>query len=199
MASGSSDRSVRLWDIEQGTNLLTLTLEDGVTTVAISPDSKYVAAGSLDNCVYIWDIQSGLLMERLEGPDGHRDSVHSIAFSPDGKHLISGGFDRVVKRWELDFARGSVNDGRKGGKSVQTFEGHKEFVLSVAQTPDANWVLSGSKDRGVQFWDPQTGTAQLMLRGHVNSVISVAPSPQGGYFATASGDLKARIWSYRAL
>lgn len=42
-------------------------------------------------------------------------------------------------------------------------------MLSVALTPDGHWVLSGSKDRGVQFWDPTTGHAQLMLQGHKNS------------------------------
>lgn len=42
-------------------------------------------------------------------------------------------------------------------------------MLSVALTPDGAWVLSGSKDRGVQFWDPRTGDVQLMLQGHKNS------------------------------
>ncbi|PHH92569.1 hypothetical protein CDD83_6848 [Cordyceps sp. RAO-2017] len=197
IASGSGDRTVRLWDIEQGTNTLTLTIEDGVTTVAISPDTQYVAAGSLDKSVRVWDIHSGFLVERLEGPDGHKDSVYSVAFSPNGKDLVSGSLDRTIKMWELSSPRGGGNAGPKGGKCVKTFEGHRDFVLSVALTPDANWVLSGSKDRGVQFWDPRTGTTQLMLQGHKNSVISVAPSPQGGYFATGSGDMKARIWSYR--
>ena len=89
----------------------------------------------------------------------------------------------------------------------------QDFVLSVALTPDGEWVLSGSKDRGVQFWNPRTGDTQLMLQGHKNSgtifilrrlqillsnvhylVISVAPSPQGDLFATGSGDMRARIW-----
>lgn len=48
----------------------------------------------------------------------------------------------------------------------------KDFVLSVALTPDNQWVLSGSKDRGVQFWDPRTGDTQLMLQGHKNSGMS---------------------------
>lgn len=73
---------------------------------------------------------------------------------------------------------------------------HQDFVLSVALTPDAAWVMSGSKDRGVQFWDPRTGNTQVMLQGHKNSVISVAPSPTGQYFATGSGDMRARIWQY---
>ena len=47
-------------------------------------------------------------------------------------------------------------------------------MLSVALTPDNQWVLSGSKDRGVQFWDPRTGDTQLMLQGHKNSGMSRA-------------------------
>jgi glucose repression regulatory protein TUP1 len=198
IASGSGDRTVRLWDIETNQNTLTLTIEDGVTTVAISPDTLFVAAGSLDKSVRVWDIQSGQLVERLEGSEGHKDSVYSVAFSPSGKELVSGSLDRTIKMWELGTQRGVGGlSGPKSGKCVKTFEGHRDFVLSVALTPDTNWVLSGSKDRGVQFWDPRTGTTQLMLQGHKNSVISVAPSPQGTYFATGSGDMKARIWSYR--
>jgi glucose repression regulatory protein TUP1 len=89
----------------------------------------------------------------------------------------------------------------------------QDFVLSVCLTPDGQWLMSGSKDRGVQFWDPVTGVAQMMLQGHKNSgklwtmlpsktllihrtflVISVAPSPTGQLFATGSGDLRAKIW-----
>lgn len=50
-------------------------------------------------------------------------------------------------------------------------------MLSVALTPDGRWVLSGSKDRGVQFWDPTTGSTQLMLQGHKNSGIDLDPEP----------------------
>ncbi|KAA8563677.1 hypothetical protein EYC84_011698 [Monilinia fructicola] len=178
IASGSGDRTVRLWDIEANT--------------------KYVAAGSLDKSVRVWDAATGYLVERLEGPDGHKDSVYSVAFAPNGKDLVSGSLDKTIKMWELVAPRGGhPNTGPKGGRCLRTFEGHKDFVLSVALTPDGAWVLSGSKDRGVQFWDPRTGNTQLMLQGHKNSVISVAPSPSGGSFATGSGDMRARIWSYK--
>jgi glucose repression regulatory protein TUP1 len=42
-------------------------------------------------------------------------------------------------------------------------------VLSVAVSPDGKWLVSGSKDRGVQFWDPNNGQVQFMLQGHKNS------------------------------
>jgi glucose repression regulatory protein TUP1 len=218
IASGSGDRTIRLWDIQENQCILTLQIEDGVTTVAISPDNRFVAAGSLDKSVRIWDTQTGVLVERTEGEQGHKDSVYSVAFSPDGRHLVSGSLDKTIKMWELNnggfYNRAGVQP--KSGKCVKTFEGHNDFVLSVALTPDGQWVMSGSKDRGVQFWDPATGQAQLMLQGHKNSgmsyvynlvrfalsiltnsaVISVAPSPMGNLFATGSGDMKARIWRY---
>lgn len=73
--------------------------------------------------------------------------------------------------------------------------------MSVTTTPDGAWILSGSKDKGVQFWNPQTGVSHLRLEGHQNSVISVASSPlvspeRGGVFATGSVDQQAKIWSY---
>jgi WD40 repeat protein len=144
-------------------------IEDGVTTVAISPDNRFVAAGSLDKSVRVWDIQSGQLVVRLEGEQGHKDSVYSVAFAPSGDRLVSGSLDKTIKMWELTTSSRFMPAHGPSGKCVRTFEGHKDFVLSVALTPHGDWVLSGSKDRGVQFWDPHTGVAQLMLQGHKNS------------------------------
>ncbi|KAF8155506.1 WD40-repeat-containing domain protein [Crassisporium funariophilum] len=73
------------------------------------------------------------------------------------------------------------------------FTGHKDYVLSVAVSHDGAWVVSGSKDRGVQFWDSRTAIVQCMLQGHKNSVISIDLSPAGNILATGSGDWQARI------
>ncbi len=173
--------------------MLNLSIEDGVTTVAISPTGEYVAAGSLDKSVRVWDCRNGYLVERLDGVDGHKDSVYSVAFAPNGRSLVSGSLDKSIKMWELGDRQPPMpgNPPPRSAKCLRTFEGHKvsaeirshhsngreqlfvnefqDFVLSVALTPDGEWVLSGSKDRGVQFWDPHTGDTQLMLQGHKNS------------------------------
>ncbi|ORZ20762.1 WD40-repeat-containing domain protein [Absidia repens] len=202
VVSGSGDRTARIWDMSNGSLLHTLVIKDndqkdpGVTSVAISPDSQLVAAGSLDKMVRVWDAYEGRLLEQLEG---HKDSVYSVAFMPDGNTLLSGSLDKTLKLWQLGGGYGGDRD-RPKNNCKMTFVGHKDFVLSVACTPDGNWVVSGSKDRGVQFWDPRTGQTQFMLQGHKNSVISVAISPNGRpLFATGSGDNRARIWSYDSI
>jgi len=165
----------------------------GVTSVAISPpDGQYVAAGSLDKIVRVWDARSGYLLERLEG---HKDSVYSVAFSPDGKTLVSGSLDKTLRLWDMSHPGRSGNSSNPKSHKM-TFSGHKDFVLSVAVSPDGRWIVSGSKDRGVQFWDPNNAQTQFMLQGHKNSVISVALSPVGKLFATGSGDCRARVWRY---
>ncbi|KAI9317623.1 WD40-repeat-containing domain protein [Dichotomocladium elegans] len=203
VVSGSGDRTVRIWSMADSSCMHTLTITDqdqkdpGVTSVAVSPDGRRVAAGSLDKMVRVWDIQTGEALERLEG---HKDSVYSVAFMPDGRTLVSGSLDKTLKLWQLGTNEGrgfGVERDRSRGPCKMTFTGHKDFVLSVACTPDGRWIVSGSKDRSVQFWDPQTGQTQFMLQGHKNSVISVAISQSGRpVFATGSGDNRARIWSY---
>jgi general transcriptional corepressor TUP1 len=136
IASGSSDQTVRLWDIEAGQNVLVLSVEVGIVTVVISPDTKYVAAGCWDNCVRVWDSTTGYLLERLEGPDGHKNSVCSVAFAPNSKDLVSGSLDKTIKIWELATPRVVHNNDPKSGRCIKTFEGHKvnhppNFLLSL--------------------------------------------------------------------
>lgn len=171
IVSGSGDRSVRVWDFASEQQVFEMSITDGVTTVAFSPDGRAIAAGSLDRSVRVWDIETGSPRENTEDTEGqHKDSVYSVAFTPDGRFLVSGSLDRTIKMWELGSAGGYMGQsGRTSTKCIRTFEGHKDYVLSVALTPDGQWVMSGSKDRGVQFWDPATGQAQLMLQGHKNS------------------------------
>lgn len=227
IVSGSGDKTARIWDMETGQcKVLQIVEPDvvdaGVTSVAISPDGRLVAAGSLDTIVRIWETQSGALVERLRG---HQDSVYSVAFTPDGRGLVSGSLDKSLKYWDLrgllanprisaPLAQGGTipsnspnypgglgrkEGGEKGSVCTTGFLGHKDYVLSVAVSPDGQWIVSGSKDRGVQFWDPRTAQQQLMLQGHKNSVISIDLSPAGGLLATGSGDWQARVWSYNLI
>ncbi|KAJ2414222.1 general transcription repressor [Coemansia sp. RSA 2530] len=190
--SGSGDRTVRIWSLETGKEISKLSIEDmgpkdaGVTSVAFSPNGKLVAAASLDKMIRLWDVASGQPLQRI---DGHKDSVYAVAFSPDGQSLLSGSLDKSLKLWDMG-RYGPQGPQREIVQCRSTLHGHKDFVLSVAYSPDGNWIVSGSKDRGVQFWDSRTQNTQCMLQGHKNSVISVAMSATQTYFATGSGDCR---------
>jgi glucose repression regulatory protein TUP1 len=81
---------------------------------------------------------------------------------------VSGSLDKSIKMWEL--GRGTTATNKAASNAcTTTFTGHKDFVLSVACSPCGNWVISGSKDRAVQFWDPVKTQKLFVLQGHKNS------------------------------
>ena len=74
-----------------------------------------------------------------------------------------------------------------------TFDGHNWFVSSVAVSHDGQWVVSGSFDESVLFWDARNAQAQFALHGHKNGVWSVDMSSTGDIFATGGLDGVTRI------
>ena len=101
----------------------------GVTSVAISPDGRWVAAGSLDTVVRIWEVGTGKLVERLKG---HRKSVYSVAFTPDGRGLVSGSLDKTLKYWDVS---GVSVGGAGASPCTMNFTGHKVRFIFFFSSP----------------------------------------------------------------
>ncbi|ETR66589.1 MAG: hypothetical protein OMM_05577 [Candidatus Magnetoglobus multicellularis str. Araruama] len=99
LASGSNDKTVRIWNPKTGNELKRLEGHyDSVYSVSFSPDSQYLASGSKDKIIYIWDIETGKELRRLKG---HSDEIWSVSFSPDGKHLASVSSDSFLVIWDM--------------------------------------------------------------------------------------------------
>jgi WD40 repeat protein len=87
IASGSHDKTVRVWDATTGTLRHTLTGHSHwVNSVAFSPDGNHIASGSSDRTVRVWDATTGTLRHTLTG---HGHWVNSVTFSSDGQYLVS--------------------------------------------------------------------------------------------------------------
>ena len=181
IASGSHDRTVKVWDADTGREVMTLKgHSQPAWSVAFSPDGKRIASGSGDSTVKVWDAETGREVMTLKG---HRGGVSSVAFSPDGKRIAAGGCDKTVK----------VLDAETGGE-VMTLKGHTNSVWSVAFRPDGERIASGSDDNTVKVWDAHTGSEVMTLKGHSQSVESVAFSPNGKRIASGSDDNTVKVW-----
>ena len=72
-----------------------MTHDSEVTSVAFSPDGKYVASGSSDRTARVWEAATGKEIARVT----YDDSVYSVAFSPNGRYVVSGGRDGTARVW----------------------------------------------------------------------------------------------------
>jgi WD40 repeat protein len=182
LASGSSDRTVKLWEVATGRNIGTIQAHAGTTfSVAFSPDGKIIASGGGDNTAKLMDAATGRTLATLQG---HSGSVNRIAFSPDGKMLASGSSDRTIKLWEVASTRTTV-----------TLTGHTGTVYGLAFSPDGRLLASGSDDNTIRIWEVFTGRHLATLTGHTGTVYSLAFAPDGNFVASGSGDRTIRIWN----
>jgi WD40 repeat protein len=181
IASGSYDKTVRLWDAATGKEIRRIQGQtSSVESVSFSPDGKTVASGSYDKTVRLWDAATGKEIRRMEG---HTDPVNSVSFSPDGKTIASGSDDNTVRLWDA-----------ASGKEIRRMEGHTSWVESVSFSPDGKTVASGSFDETVRLWDVASGKEIRRMEGHTDRVNSVSFSPDGKTIASGSSDKTVRLW-----
>ncbi|CAE6468110.1 unnamed protein product [Rhizoctonia solani] len=188
VASGSMDRTVRIWDAHN-TSSNGVRFEGhshGVSSVSYSSNGDLIVSGSRDQTLRLWDTNSG---QQVNEPlRGHVGDVSSVAFSPSGKLIASGSKDNSVRLW-------GVRDTLKSG----AFTGHYGQVHSVGFSPDGAYIASGSDDTTIRVWDAERGKTILgPLRGHTNAVRSVQYSPDGSQIASGSSDYTIRLWDTRS-
>jgi WD40 repeat protein len=99
LASGSSDQSVKLWDLRSGQCDQTCFHQGRVWSVAFSPDGKTLVSGGEDCTVKLWDVRSGNCLRTLSG---HQSEVWATAFSPSGDQIASGSQDGEIKLWRTE-------------------------------------------------------------------------------------------------
>ena len=190
LASGSKDKSIRLFDTNTGVQKRALKGHtDEVLNVVFSPDSKTLVSGSWDATLRLWEVNTGKLNRMRRGYTG---SINNIAFSPDRK-MIASSNGREIHLLDAET-----------GRHERTLKGHSGTVNSIAFSPDGKTLASGSWDTTVRLWEVKTGKHKHVIRAHTGSVSSVAFSPDGKTLASGSGseirlwDLSTIVYSVRA-
>jgi WD40 repeat protein len=155
VVSGSSDRSLRIWDSVTGQELWTVENRSPVRSVACTGpqalDRNLILAGFADGVSRIYNLdemkQGSVMLDH-----NHQGVVSSVAFSPDGKLCLTAGEDRTIKVWKVD-----MEDGRPTVKLLhRVTAAHPANVTYVHFIPTETQTkvefLSAGKDFSLTIW-----------------------------------------------
>jgi WD40 repeat protein len=152
-------------------------------TSAYSPGGREIAYwGSGRQGPSLVDPTSG--QERMAYRFGSPIHVSSMTYLPDGKTLAFGSRDRRIRLWRLN-----------PPLDPPAPRGHGPAeAWWVAFSPDGRTLATAGDDHVVRLWQPDSGTAQAILKGHTSLVTAIAWSPAGTTLASAGMDKKLRLW-----
>ncbi len=180
VATGSEDKTARVFEARTGREVSKLAHQGSVYAVAFSPDGTLVATGSEDKTARVFEARTGREVAKLT----HQGLVYAVAFSPDGTLVATGSWDNTARVFE-------ARTGREVSKLA-----HQASVKAVAFSPDGTQVATGSADYTARVFEARTGREVSKL-AHQYFVSAVAFSPDGTLVATGSEDKTARVFEAR--
>jgi WD40 repeat protein/uncharacterized caspase-like protein len=200
LAVGWSDGEAEIWSL--GTRRLLRRLEradDQTTSLAFSPDRRYLVGGSRDSGVFVWDASNGKLLRELkrEVIAGHVNTG-SVAISHDGELVAAGPGQRAVSSGDEGRERRVHVWETATGKLRFLLSGHDANVTALAFTMDGRWIVSGSVDGTVRYWDRKSGRLAATFAATPDGRWSIIT--ENGFFAASldAGDLLSVVRGFDA-
>jgi WD40 repeat protein len=138
VATGSRDRSVKIWDLESKRELRSLNGADlSLNSLQFSPDGKWLAAGSFDQYARVWEVISGKLI--FTSPK-HDRYITDVAFTSDGSQLIAAGYSDSLEVYD-------ISSGRVVKKIMVNADQSVGMGTQLEVSPDGKYLAVGEDNK----------------------------------------------------
>jgi WD40 repeat protein len=198
-----SDRTARLWRLEDGAAKVVFTLPDRITFVGgFSADGKRLSAVDQNRLgILLWETGEVRPPRLLNTAGG----ITAVAFAPDGEHVASGGeavaaSGGPVVDAEKNAARGALNVWElASGKLARSFpvelsKPDRRQVRCLSFSPDGRTLATGEGNGLVSLYEVASGKLRRHLHGHADSVVALGFSADGARLVSGSLDTTALVW-----
>jgi len=172
-AVGHRNGKAEIWDLKSVKRLkiLPAAKKDGDTrSLKFSPDGRMLIGGGVfDDDLFVWNIATGKVVRSYDlGPlvAGYRYAT-ALALSHDGKTLAAGLGQRAVSSGDLGYEHGNiVVFNARTGKRLFTLRNQMGAIYALAFSPDDRWIVSGSLDGTINYWDRTDGSLLATATGN---------------------------------
>ena len=182
-ASGSDDRSARLWDSRVRVCQQTISHPWQVTAVSMGHTGMRLFTGCLDGKVRSYDLRKPDTVELTLA--GHQDIVTSLELSADGNSLLSNAMDNVIRCWDV---KPYAPEQRCTSVFLGAQHNYEKALIKCSWSPNGAQVAAGSSDSFVYVWDASTQRIAYKLPGHAGSVNEVDFHPTQPIICSCGND-----------
>jgi WD40 repeat protein len=193
LASGSQDRTARLWNWTERRETRQLTDDIGaITSVAFSPDGRVLAmsvGGGAGRIIRLVDVATGSRTAELRG---HRKSICSLAFTPDGHTLFSASDDGTIRVWDV-VPRAKEEVTRSFAENSICLE-WRSHGPALFLSPDARHLVTVYTDQTFSLWDTLRFAEGERHPLPFTNTTTTAVAPGGRLAAFASRHGEVTLW-----
>ena len=192
---GSDDSNVYLWDLNDDSVFRLSNHTKRIYGLAVSKDEDLCVSVGNDMTICLWDLKTRKCLDKINS--GHSEPIRGISWLDNKNAVVTCSNDGLIIYREVDIKN------KKFKKIYHKWEkNHEDYIYSIALMNNGKYIVGGSTDTDLSFWDIETEKCLGKGVNHTGFIWNISASPEINekyYAASSSNDGIICIWDVTEL